>query len=1028
MGTNPGFLPSGFSLPSLAVFVLLILILQRLLHQYAAQKRTDAELLNYSNLHLLATTLSATGDLREMAERTLEGILEALGLTQGCVLLHLPSPDEFNYSAARGLSYQSLTRLSENPLRDYLPCCGRRWRNPMVFSDLLAPELTKAWHRDALFQEFRQLFSAEGLRTLVVAALQTENGSCGALVVGSRKVRKFRPGELRLILGISNQISVALGNRSLQRAAQRHNEESKILPRVGESQISVALGERSLQRTAERHNEESKILPRVGESQTSVALGERSLQRTAEHDNEELTILHRVGEALSATFDPETQLRILQRELRGLLGGANFSLAFQESPDGRPETVFAFESGASAAAPRRLATGGPWEYVLRTRAPLLIARDFLPTARNLGIAPLDPRVRTWCGVPIHFSDGSVGVLAVTDFEREGALDDRHLHLLQVLAGEAAAAIENARLFQREQRRAGHLALLNELGPKATAVLDPQELLASICQHVRSTFGYDLARVQTLDREREELVVEAQEGYGAKLLGHRFKLGEGLAGIAAQSGEPVLANDVEQDGRYLPLHPGVRSALSLPLNYGRETLGVLSVESLREHRFSSQDVLTLRTVADQLAIALHNARAYQTARAQAITDSLTGLKTHRYFMEAMGAEWRRSPRTGRPFSLIMMDLDGFKQVNDRFGHLEGDKVLIAVARILEARCRQSNVVARYGGDEFAILMPEAGVEQAQILAERLCTSFSADPYLASRGVTASLGIATFPLHGAAPDEILRVADSGMYLAKHERGNRVRVASAPSQSANPEWEQQLLQAYLGVAVKRMFSTGPEAFNQYLARFEAATQNPEGQNVPLMDTVTALAFAIDAKDHYTKGHSQTVSNLAAQIGQQVGLSGAELEEIRLGGILHDIGKIGIPESLLNKPARLTPEEYEVMKTHAAMGDNILAPLKARAIEHIRRLVRHHHERFDGQGYPDGLKGDEIPLGARILSIADCFDTMISPRTYKKAGSLPDAIQELRRCRGSHFDGTLVDAFLTTLNAANTGSPGAALRGKVN
>jgi len=997
MGTDPGFLPSGFSLPSLTAFLLLIVILQGLFHQRAARKRTDAELLNYSNLHLLATTLSATGDVREMAERTLEGILEALGLAQGCLVVHLPSSDQFTYAAARGFSYQSVTRLSEGPLRNYLPCCSRRWRNPMVFPDLLASELSKAWHRDALFQEFRQVFSAEGLRTLVVATLQTDSVSYGTLVVGSRRVRKFRPGELRLILGISNQISVALGNRSLKRTAERRNEEPKILPRLGEDQVSAAPGDHSLQRTEERHSEE-------------------------------FAILHRVGEALSTTFDGETQVRILQRELQGLVGGADFSLAFPESPDGRPETVFAFERSDSTAAPRRLATGGPWEYVLRTRAPLLIPRDFLATARNLGISPLDPRVRAWCGVPIHFSDASVGVLAVTDFGREGGLGNRHLRLLQVLAGEAAVAIENARLFQREQRRPRHLALLNELGPKATAVLDPRELLASICQQVRSTFGYDLARVQTLDREHEELVVEAQEGYGAKLLGRRFKLGEGLAGTAAQSGEPVLANDVEQDERYIRLHPGVRSALSLPLNYGRETLGVLSVESLREHSFSSQDVLTLRTLADQLAIALHNARAYQTAQAQAITDSLTGLKTHRYFMEAMGAEWRRSPRSGRPFSLVMMDLDGFKQVNDRFGHLEGDKVLIAVARILEARSRQSNVVARYGGDEFAILMPEAGVEQAQILAERLCASFSADPYLASRGVTASLGIATFPLHGAAPDEILRVADSGMYLAKHERGNRVRVASTPSQSADPDWEQQLLNAYLGVAVKRMFSTGPEVFNQYRARFEAATQDPEGQNVPLMDTVTALAFAIDAKDHYTKGHSQTVSHLAAQIGQQLGLSSPELEEIRLGGILHDIGKIGIPESVLNKPARLTPEEYEIMKTHAALGDNILAPIKARAIERIRRLVRHHHERFDGQGYPDGLKGDQIPLGARILSIADCFDTMISPRAYKKAGTLPEAIEELRRCRGSHFDGTLVDAFLATLNAANTHSPGAAFRDQVN
>lgn len=948
MGKSLDSLPPDLTLPAVAAVLFLLLVVRRLVHLRAERQRTERELLRYSNLHLLTTTLSASGDLKELVERTLEGILQALDVAQGCALLHLPGPDELNYSAARGFSSRALGRLGGSPLREYLSSCGEHWGSLMVFPDLLRPELLTAQGRDPLFQDFWDVFTAERARTLVVAALQTQKGSCGALVVASHKVRTFRPGELRLLLGISRQISVALGTCSLQKKAERHDEE--------------------------------------------------------------LRILHRVGEALSATFDLERQLQILQHELKGLLGVASFCLAFQESVDGRPEIVFAFEDGAQAVQSRPKADGLA-EYVLRTRAPLFIAGDFINTTRRLGISPVDPAVRAWCGVPIHFSDGSVAVLAVADFEREGVLEARHFHLLQILAGEAAAAIENARLFQREQRRARHLALLNEVGRKAAAVLDPRELLTNICQQLRTAFGYDLARVQTLDRVRGELVIEAEEGYGEKLLGHRFKLGEGLAGVAAECGERVLANDIEQDERYIPLHPGVRSALSLPLIYRKETLGVLSVESLRDHHFSPQDVLTLGTLADQLAIALHNARAYQVAQEQAITDSLTSLKTHRYFMEAMEAEWRRSPRSGRPFSLIMMNLDGFKQVNDRYGHLEGDKVLLAVARILEARSRQSNVVARYGGDEFAVLMPEAGTEQAKTLGERLCASFTADPYLASRNVSASMGIATFPVHGATPDEILRVAQAGMYLAKHEKGSRVRIASGVPESAANEWEQQLLQAYLGVAVKRMFSTGPEAFSKYLHHFQQATENCTGQSLSLMDTVTALAFAIDAKDHYTRGHSQAVAHLAGQIGQQMGLTESELEEVRLAGILHDIGKIGIPESLLNKPAQLTDGEYQIMKNHTALGDNILAPLKVKAIEHIRKMVRHHHERFDGQGYPDGLSGDAIPLGARILSIADCYDTLVSERAYKKPIPVQEATRELRRCRGSHFDGVLVDAFLDSL-----------------
>jgi PleD family two-component response regulator len=150
--------------------------------------------------------------------------------------------------------------------------------------------------------------------------------------------------------------------------------------------------------------------------------------------------------------------------------------------------------------------------------------------------------------------------------------------------------------------------------------------------------------------------------------------------------------VLKEPRYIALHPGIRSALSLPLKYREELMGVLSLESIQAYGFSSLDVLTLKTLADQLAVALHNARAYQLALEQAITDGLTGLKTHRYFMESLEREWRHSSRSGQIFSVVMIDLDGFKQVNDRYGHLEGDKVVTAVARLLSDRVRQSNVVA------------------------------------------------------------------------------------------------------------------------------------------------------------------------------------------------------------------------------------------------------------------------------------------------------------------------------------------------
>jgi len=260
---------------------------------------------------------------------------------------------------------------------------------------------------------------------------------------------------------------------------------------------------------------------------------------------------------------------------------------------------------------------------------------------------------------------------------------------------------------------------------------------------------------------------------------------------------------------------------------------------------------------------------------------------------------------------------------------------------------------------------------------------------------------------------------MYLAKHQHGNRVRVASVNISSAQAEWESKLLEAYLGVTMKRMFSTGPEVFDHYLERFQNVTLNSNGQAPSLLDTVTALAFAIDAKDHYTQGHSQSVSRIAAQIARQLGLSDSLIEEIRLGGILHDIGKIGVPESVLNKNGRLTAEEFELMKTHTILGAKILEPLRVKAIERIRGMVRNHHEMVDGTGYPDGLKGEKIPLGARIIAVADCFDTMVSERAYKPGRTIDEAFKELRRCSGTQFDSDIVDAFARSMEYTNDPVP---------
>jgi putative nucleotidyltransferase with HDIG domain len=354
------------------------------------------------------------------------------------------------------------------------------------------------------------------------------------------------------------------------------------------------------------------------------------------------------------------------------------------------------------------------------------------------------------------------------------------------------------------------------------------------------------------------------------------------------------------------------------------------------------------------------------------------------------------------------------------------VLQRVGHILEANCRRSDVVARYGGDEFVILMPETTMEHARQLATKLKGWVSSDPLMREKNISASFGIACYPLHGSSPQELIQVADASMYLSKHQGGNAVSTADHFDPNEAKKWKRDVLEAYLGVTLKRLFSTGPDAFEEIYQRLKqfteslAATESTNGtpsptpfgsQGLPqaVLDTVTSLAFAIDAKDHYTQGHSQKVSAYAALIAEGLEMSDAEVEEIRLGAILHDIGKVGIPETILNKSGPLNPEEWEIMKGHVIFGAKILDPLTPLAS--VRQMVLHHHEFFDGSGYPEALSGNNIPLGARIIAVADAYDTITSDRTYKKGRPASEALTELERCANAQFDGAIVELFVRTM-----------------
>ena len=416
-------------------------------------------------------------------------------------------------------------------------------------------------------------------------------------------------------------------------------------------------------------------------------------------------------------------------------------------------------------------------------------------------------------------------------------------------------------------------------------------------------------------------------------------------------------------------------MALPIFYGDHLHGVLYVETLERAEFSEEESLLFHTLADLIAGAYHNAQTFQKAQEQAITDGLTGVKTHRFFMEALSSEWKRSSRAGRSFALVLMDLDRFKFVNDFYGHLEGDLVLQRVGQILETNCRRSDVVARYGGDEFVILMPETTMEQARQLSSKLRGWIASDPLLREKNISASFGIASYPLHGSAPQELIQVADASMYLSKHQGGNTVSTAEHIDPNESRRWKRDVLEAYLGVTLKRFFATGPDAFEEIYQRLRQFSDSLPATEVAGAACKRVLGefrnrFWIRLRRWHTPSMPRINTRKATRKKcrrmprcwpKRVGMSESEVEEVRLGAVLHDVGKVGIPEHILNKSGPLNPEEWDTMKTHVTFGGKLLEPLEPLA--RIRQMVLHHHEFFDGSGYPEALAG-KIFLWARASS----------------------------------------------------------------
>jgi diguanylate cyclase (GGDEF)-like protein len=357
-------------------------------------------------------------------------------------------------------------------------------------------------------------------------------------------------------------------------------------------------------------------------------------------------------------------------------------------------------------------------------------------------------------------------------------------------------------------------------------------------------------------------------------------------------------------------------------------------------------------------------------AAARTDSLTGLANRRELEQRFAGELERSTRGGRPLSIAVLDLDWFKEFNDRFGHAAGDRALVQLAEALRRATRTSDVVARLGGEEFAVLAPETDELEGYQLAERLRAEVRATFARQPEKMTVSCGVASFPVHGITAGELLHSADRALYEAKEAGRDRsvvYRHVGAPEEDAK----------------------------------EAAIERTS----PRLVSLVSLAEAVDRRKG-SPANSRRVAGYAERLARSLSLPDEEVERVRIAALLRDVGEVGVAESILNKPAPLSAEEWHELQRHPEIGARIVG---AAQLGRVGEWILSHHERPDGSGYPRGLREHQIPLEGRILAVADAYAAMTADRPYRERFSPKRAKAELQARAGSQFDHDVVEAFLS-------------------
>jgi HD-GYP domain-containing protein (c-di-GMP phosphodiesterase class II)/uncharacterized protein YigA (DUF484 family) len=583
-----------------------------------------------------------------------------------------------------------------------------------------------------------------------------------------------------------------------------------------------------------------------------------------------------------------------------------------------------------------------------------------------------PAIRSEISVPLLAKGRIIGVLNV-ESDKINAYNDDDLELLTAFGSELAIAIENARLFQESKERTAQLELINRVVKKIGLTLDIDSLCQKLCQTIQGHFYYDYTLLFLLDEAQENFVLKGYAGTPFEMTQYRQNVEKGLLGLCFRKRQSILENNTKQNKRFISKFPEnveIQSELDIPLLSGDKVLGVLSLESRTKDAFTEWDLVAMETISEHIVSSLDNARLYtylrqSLAELSSVYEIGVSLSVSRDLNELMERMYRRtSVMTGaRTFYVALLDE---KQGTVQFAidYEEGEK-----------RPRETFKLSEVGGYTGWILRNNAPILIKDLKED--VEKYPAKPIFDGLKMRSYLGVP------------IRFQDRVIGVLSLQSMNR---------NAFDESSLRLFTTFanqLGVVIEnaRLFTE----MDVVLKKLEGSYD----------ETLRSLVSALDFRERETQYHSIRVAVYAVELGKRINIPEHELKFIYWGGILHDIGKIGVPDEILLKPSELNDLEWRVIRRHPLIGYEIVKDINF--LEGASDVILFHHEWWNGNGYPHGRKQDEIPLFARVFSVADALDSMTSRRPYREAVSFKEAYKEIQRCSGTQFDPRVVSALVT-------------------